>query len=193
MISPAEFASVANEVIRDVAGIEPALPEPFVAHALRHGVAVELIFTSETAEWFLQIAQEGQADPPFNLSDLLRITNCPEERWRPLVSLVTQDAEVACRVLVGAAEALQVFGAAYLAGERSAFAAARQTRSERAAAYTASINQAPAIELARLAWEGGDLATVVEALTPFRGSLPVDQDRRLAIAERRLAESGSDG
>jgi len=191
MITPDDFASIAMVAIGKLVPTAPSFSDPYVAQAVSGGILVQLQFAPSTGEWTFQLGQGGQADPLFEIPDLLRITNCPEHIWRPLSTVISQDPAAAHRVLLQASTALRTFGSAYLVGEDRAFAAARLDRSERAAAYTEEVNQGPAIGKANAAWAAGDLPGVVEALAPFRGHLPPNQERRLAYADRKMVEGNS--
>ena len=191
MIDEGEFASIAEIVLGHLTDVPVTHPREFFAQCESSGVVIRLVYVPQTGEWSLVLLQPAQGDPPFELPDLLRVTACPEPTWRPFGSVISQDADVAQRILLRATAALKTYGPEYLLGDDGAFLAARRVRSERASAFTASVNQAGAIREATAAWAAGDLNRVIETLTPFRGFLPSDQERRLSYAERKFSGSGA--
>lgn len=191
MISENAFASLAEVVLSELTNTPVTHPREFFAEAESNGTVIRLLYGPQTGEWSLVLLQPDQVDPPFELPDLLRVTPCPEQTWRVFRGVITQDGAVAQRILLDGAAALKRYGQAYLAADGDAFSAARRVRSERAADFTASVNQAGAIRQATEAWAAGDLNRVVETLAPFRGSLPSDQERRLSYAERKSSDVGT--
>jgi hypothetical protein len=144
------------------------------------------------AELSVWLQQPDQKDHPFEISDILRVTDCPEASWQRLTSTHTTDPTVAADLLDFAASCVQAFGEAFLRGDDRAFAEARARRSERAAAYTRVINLAPTLRAANEAWIAGDLRRVAEILGSVRDQLSDREARRLALAESRLGRGAED-
>ncbi len=193
MITPIEFERLAREALASL------LPDSTAKQtgdcmwtAASTGVVVTVEFEPASAELSLWLQQPDQEDQPFEISDILRVTDCPEVSWQRLTSTHTAEPSVAADLLDFATSCVQAFGTAFLHGDERAFAEARAHRSERAAAYTRGINLAPTLRAADDAWTGGDLRSVVEILGPLREQLSNREAKRLAFAESRLGRGTQD-
>lgn len=187
MITPKEFQRLAHEALASL------LPDSTAKRtgdcmwtAASTGVVATVEYEPALAELSLWLQQADQEDQPFEISDILRVTNCPEASWQRLVNTHTADPSVAADLLDFATSCVRAFGTAFLDGDERAFAEARVRRSERAAAYTGGINLAPTLRSAGEAWTARDLRRVVEILGPVREHLSDSEARRLAFAESRL-------
>lgn len=191
MISPHEFERLARVALASLLpGSTAEQAEDCRWIAASSGVVVVVDYEEALSELSLWLRQPDQLDHPFEVSDILRATDCPEASWQRLTSVHTTDPTVAAGLLDLAASCIQTFAEAFLRGDERAFAKARALRSERAAAYTRSINLAPTVRAADEAWVAGDFQRVVETLGPVRDHLSAREARRLAFAERRF-ESGT--
>ena len=142
--------------------------------------------TPRSRELTVGLRQQGQSDPPFGISDVLRVTACPEQEYERLMLVQTADPAVLERFLLAAWQLLINYGDQFLAGSPHAFDQARADRSRRAASYTASIDDAPILRAADEAWHDGDMSAVVTRLQPLQARLSKRDQRRLAYALRRL-------
>lgn len=188
MITPDDFNSIAAETIQTLVGSSPLEVRAYSAKSTNTGVVIQVVFRPDTGEWSLLLAQEHQSDPPFELADVLRVTDCPEATWRQTATVISHEVDVSRRVLVGAAQATWLYGGAYLSGDAGAFTVARKDRLKRASEYTNQVKLAPVIALADSAWRDGDLGRVIDLLSTHRSVLPPEQSRRLTFAERKLGD-----
>jgi hypothetical protein len=193
VISPYEFEGLAR------AALASLLPNSAAQQtgdcrwtAAAPGVEVTVDYEPALAELTVWLNQPNQKDHPFEISDILRATECPETSWQRLTSTHTTDPTVAADLLDFATSAIQAFGEPFLRGDERAFNDARARRSERAAAYTTGVNLAPTLRAAEEAWIAGDLRRVAEVLGSARDQLPNREARRLAFAESRLGRVAED-
>ncbi|SNS96847.1 hypothetical protein SAMN06309944_1574 [Micrococcales bacterium KH10] len=187
MIDDERFRAVADDVARRLlgTGIQKSKHFEYIAH--KQGVVIRLAYAPHTTEWAFLLSQEVQNDAPFEIADLLRVTECPVEIWSKFTPIITDNPVTGYQSLCERADALHTFGFRYLVGDPSAFAAARTDRSRRAKKYTEMINRAPVIAEAECAWRIGNMDEVVRLLSPYRGRLPLKEERRLTFAERKTS------
>lgn len=193
MISPHEFKRLACVALASLLPSSTAeQTDDYRWSAASPRVVVVVDYEEALAELSVWLRQPDQQDHPFEVSDILRATDCPEASWQRLTSIHTTDPTVAAELLDLVASYVQTFAGAFLRGDERAFAEARALRSERAAAYTRGINLAPTVRAANEAWAAGDLQRVVETLDPVRDHLSEREARRLSFAESRLERGTTD-
>lgn len=129
---------------------------------------------------------QGASEPPLELSDALRVTDCSPEDVRFVELIQTSDADVLGRLMERVSAVLRRCASGFLEGRRDAYTAARRLRSERAALYTAELHNRGALEAADAAWTEKDYGRVHDLLNPIRDSLDESHRRRLTFAEKRL-------
>jgi hypothetical protein len=125
-------------------------------------------------------------EPPLELPDALRATDCPASEVESVSLLQTQDVEPLQRLLGHVAEVLRRYAGRLLEGDRQSFDAARRIRTDGARAYTTQVVTAPAVAEADAAWQARNYGLVSEILRPLRNELDDTHRRRLTFAEKRL-------
>lgn len=126
------------------------------------------------------------SEPPLELADVLRATDCNVEDIGSVELIQTSDADALGRLLERAAALLRECAGRALGGGHDAFAVARAIRSERAPAYTAELRNRGALAEADAAWKEKDYGRVHDLLNPIRDSLRPSDRRRLEFAEKKL-------
>jgi hypothetical protein len=138
----------------------------------------------EVSIWLGELREDPE--PPLELADALRPTDCDAEDLRFAELIQTSDVETLSRLLEQASELLRAFAYQLLEGRHEAFVAARTMRSERAAAYTAELTSASVLEEADAAWARKEYSRVHDLLHPIKDTLDDYHRRRLEFAEKRI-------
>ena len=186
-VSEAEFQSMAERSIRELVSIQSSRFEHDGYSAKIASPEMLLCVTYDATRSFelnIRLSEVDQSDPPFELADILRVTDCPASEVARSELMQTANAEVVSRLMDRALRLLDGYGRALLAGDSLAFEVARSLRSARAKKYTEAVRTAPAREAAEIAWQGGDLARVHALLSPIADLLGERDLRRLAIAAK---------
>jgi hypothetical protein len=154
----------------------------------RSGTFVEVAYdarrSSEVSVWLGQTIFDRE--PPLELADVLRATECAEADAESVGLLQTRNESALGRLLARAANLLRECASDFLKGDRQAFATAFAIRSRRAADYTTEIANRPALDAADAAWAGKDYGRVHELLNPIRDTLGEAHRRRLEFVEKRM-------
>jgi len=146
-------------------------------------IGYDAVRSHEISIW---VGHGNDAEPPFELADVLRATGCDQE-YVDIVELMQTEDEVAlARLLQRAGNLLRAHGTAFLRAAEKAFANARGLRSGRAAEYTTRIQNRCVLEAADTAWMDRDYGRVHELLNPIRASLGRTHRRRLDFVAKKL-------
>ena len=193
MITAEGFRSVVAESSAPLGCVAiPNVVAPFVFEFVIGSVIIEAAYdASRSGELMVTLRQESQTDPAFELADVLRVTECPMEEYHRYELMQPLDEQVLARLLRSAFGSIAKHGSEFLAGSPNAFERARQDRSERAATFTHSVNDARRLQAANTAWAVGDMAGVVEELQPIHERLTARDERRLAYALRQREKPSS--
>jgi hypothetical protein len=192
MIDKTSFADVAHRTLGvglESYGFKPAGEEAFRVRFEKPSASyVEVTYdASRSHEVSIWLGESPAGpEPPLELADALRATDCDMEDIEFAELIQTADADALGRLLERAAELLRRCANRFLEDEHDAFAAARALRSERAAEYTAQLQNRGILEAADTAWEKQDYGRVHDLLNPIRDSLDDAHRRRLGFAEKRL-------
>jgi hypothetical protein len=133
--------------------------------------------------------EDASGEPPLELPDALRATDCPAADVESVRLIQAHEVDPIERLLVHVADVIGKWAAPFLEGDHEWFDAARRFRADRARAYTTRIANAPAIAKADTAWQARDYEAVCEILRPIRSELGHKHHRRLVFAERKLDEA----
>lgn len=191
MISSADFEQMVESSVGKLLtaeGFRRVDELPFRIRYERGALFVDVEYeTSRSRELTIWLADaDRNGEPPLTLSDALRATDCDAEAIERVARSQTGDAAFLGRLLFDARDLLFTFGQPFLNGDESAFARARQIRSDRARSYTAGLRHRPVLEAADAAWQAKDYGRVHDLLNPIRDSLDESHRRRLTFAEKRL-------
>lgn len=191
MINEATFADVVRRVMGSALepyGYELAnaggfrlrfeTPDSYVA------VTYDASRSHEVSIWLGELPED--AEPPLELADALRATDCGVEDIRFAELIQTSDVKALSRLLEQASQLLREFAYQLLEGRHDAFVAARAMRSERAAEYTEELRNASVLEEADAAWARKEYGRVHDLLNPIKDTLDDSRRRRLEFAEKRL-------
>jgi hypothetical protein len=191
MIDEATFEDIVHRTVGSVLelyGYEPMKSDGFRARFEKPASYVEVMYDAarshEVSIWLGEVPIDGE--PPLELADVLRATDCGAEDVKFAELIQTADADALGRLLDRAAQLLRQCAGRFLADGRDAFGAARALRSERAAAYTAGLRNRQALDAADEAWESKDYGQVHDLLNPIRDALGESHRRRLEFAEKKL-------
>jgi hypothetical protein len=191
MISMADFEQMVKSSVGELLtaeGFRRGEGLPFRIRYERGALFVDIEYeTSRSRELTIWLGDaDRNGEPPLTLPDALRATGCGAEAIERIARSQTGDPAFLERLLNDARELLSRFGQPFLRGDDSAFARAREIRSERARAYTAELQTRPVLEAADSAWQAKDYGRVHDLLNPMRDSLDESHRRRLRFAEKRL-------
>lgn len=180
-------AGSAFEFVRSEFGYNLVLSEGYELR-YEHGerfvvVAYDAARSHELTLW---VGDIGDGEPPLELADVLRASQCPEDDVDAVALMQTSDEFVLARLLGQAASALRACGSALLKGDAEAFGGAKRLRSQRAAEYTREINNRGILDEADCAWRARDYPRVRELLAPIRDSLSRTHAKRLEYVETKL-------
>lgn len=139
--------------------------------------------STEVSIW---VGDDNEAEPPLELVDALRATGCGPQALQGLDLMQTSDPDELGRMLRRACRMLVECGESFVAGDPSAFRAARALRSQRAKDYTRETRNRSTLERADVAWSDRDYGQVHDLLNPIRDSLDSKYRRRLEFAGKRL-------
>jgi hypothetical protein len=128
----------------------------------------------------------ANTEPPLELADVLRATDCGSDDIRFAELIQTSDVAALRQLLERASLLLRKCASDFLEDGPQALDRARALRSERAAAYTAEIRNRPVLEAADAAWAEKEYGRVHDLLYPIRDTLGESHRRRLAFAERKV-------
>jgi hypothetical protein len=191
MIDEATFADIVRRTVGGALrpyGYEPTTPDGFRARFEKPASFVEVTYdagrSQEVSIWLGELPADGE--PPLELADVLRATDCSPEDVKFVELIQTSDADALGRLLDRAAQMLRECADRFLGDGRDAFDAARALRSERAAAYTAGLRNREVLKAADAAWEAKDYGRVHDLLNPIRDALGESHRRRLEFAEKKF-------
>lgn len=196
MITPGQFVGLVDRTLGPVLsqrGFMMVPTEDFSVAFRRPPVSVQSRYEPGSHALTIWLsARDDDGEPPLELADALRATDCPAEEINFVSLMQSGEPEAAGRILTRAAGVLEECATGYLDGDLALFERARAIRLQRARAYTAEVTSAPALAEADRAWHAHDYERVREVLAPVREALDVTHRRRLEFAERRLeAAEGS--
>lgn len=139
--------------------------------------------SNEVSIWLDELP--AHTEPPLELADVLRATDCGSNDIRFAELIQTTDAVALRRLLARAAQLVRDCATPFLDDGRESFDTARELRSRRAAAYTARMRNRPVFEAADAAWAEKEYDRVYDLLNPIRSSIDEPHLRRLEFAERK--------
>jgi hypothetical protein len=191
MITPTQFIDVVDRVLGPVLstkGFALVATDDFTVEFRGASALLVVRYEERSHELSLWLSnyEDDSGEPPLELPDALRATDCPASDVDSVGLIQTHEVEPLQRLLSHVAEVIAKCATRFLEGDRASFDAARRIRAERARAYTAQVVNAPAIAEADSAWQARDYALVCEMLRPIRDELDDTHRRRLAFAESRL-------
>jgi hypothetical protein len=191
MIDEVTFEQVVRRKVGgvlDAYGFEPTSASGFRVRFEKPATYVEVIYDAsrshEVSIWRGESSDDRE--PPLELADVLRATDCSAEDIEFAELIQTSDADGRSRLLERASRLLRQCAGLFLTDGRSAFAAARALRSARAAAYTTEVRNRGVLDAADAAWKKKDYGRVHDLLDPIRDSLGEPHRRRLDFAEKKL-------
>jgi hypothetical protein len=160
------------------------------AYAVRFekpGAFVEITFDAgRSRELDVWVGRVDGPEPPLELADVVRATDCPPETVDDVQLMQARDSEVLVHLLDRALAVLDTCGRDFLRGDPDAFARAKALRSARSVEPNRQARTAPYVADADRAWERKDYRTVHALLEPIRNDLDATHRRRLDFAARRL-------
>ena len=169
-------------------GYEPTEQGGFQLRFQKESSFVEVTYdaarSQELSIWLGELPVD--AEPPLELADVLRASECNADDIRFAELIQASDADALERLMRRAADLLLGCASKFLADGHDAFRAARQLRSERAAEYTRGLRDRAVLEASDVAWTNRDYGRVHDLLNPIKDSLDHSHRRRLAFAEKRL-------
>jgi hypothetical protein len=191
MIDERHFASLVHRTLGAALkayGYNPAGGNAFRVRFEKPSSFVEVTYDAGRSQELSIWLGESPTDPepPLELADVLRASECDADDIRFAELIQTSDADALERLLGRAADLLRGCASQLLADGHDAFAAARRLRSERAAEYTAELRNRTVLEAADVAWKQQDYGRVHDLLNPIRDSVGESHRRRLTFAEKRL-------
>jgi hypothetical protein len=191
MIDERHFAALVQRTLGaalDAYGYKPAGVDAFRVLFQKPSSFVEVTYdaarSQEVSIWFGELPTAPE--PPLELADVLRVSDCDADDIRSAELIQTSDADALERLLDRVVNLLRGCANQFLADGHDAFAAARRLRSERAAEYTAELRNRTIVKAADVAWTTKDYGRVHDLLNPIRDSLGESHRRRLTFAEKRL-------
>ena len=168
-------------------GFGPAHVDDYTVRFEKPGAFVEITFDARRSrELDVWVGRMDDPEPPLELADVLRATDCAPERVEGVQLMQASEPEVLSRLLDRAFEALDACAQDFLRGDVDSFARAKEIRSARAREYTRQVRTSPDVTAADLAWQRKDYRTVHALLDPIRDELDDTHLRRLDFASRRL-------
>jgi hypothetical protein len=191
MIDDRDFAGLVRRTLGaalEAYGYKLADVEAFRVRFLKPSSFVEVSYDAARSQELSIWLGESPTDPepPLELADALRASNCDADDVRFAELMQTSNADALERLLERAANLLRECAEQLLAGDHDAFDAARRLRSERAAEYTAELRNRPILQAADVAWKKKDYGRVHDLLNPIRDSIGESHRRRLTFTEKRL-------
>jgi hypothetical protein len=191
MITPVQFIDIVDRTLGpglSARGFAMVAPDDFNVEF--RGASASLVVryeerSHELSVWLVDF-KDDSGEPPLELPDALRATDCPPSDVESVSLIQAHEVEPLQRLLGHVAGAIGKCAATFLEGDHRSFAAARGIRADRAHAYTAEVVNAPAIAEADSAWQARDYQQVCKLLRPIREALDDTHRRRLAFAEGRL-------
>jgi hypothetical protein len=158
MITPAEFVDIVDRALVPVLSTKRfamVATDDFTVEF--RGPSAWLVATyeersHEACVWLSELADDS-GEPPLQLPDALRATDCPASEVEAISLIQAHDVEPLQRLLGRVAEAIGNYAGPFLEGDQRRFDAARRIRADRARAYTAQLVNAPAIAEADTAWQ----------------------------------------
>lgn len=194
MITPAQFIDAVDRTLNPVLsakGFAMVATDDFTVEF--RGAAASLVVRYEQRSHELSVwlsdFEDDSGEPPLELPDALRATDCPSSDVDSVSLIQTHEVEPLERLLGRVADVIGKCATAFLAGDPRSFEAARRIRADRARAYTAKVVNAPAITEADSAWQARDYEQVCKLLRPIRDDLDDTHRRRLAFAESKLEKT----
>jgi hypothetical protein len=195
MITPAQFIDIVDRALGPLLstrGFAMVATDDFTVAFRSPSVSLLVRYDERAHELsvWLSDVEDDSGEPPLELPDALRATDCSpsDVEWVSLIQ--AHDVEPLERLLGRVAEVIERCAAPFLEGDRRSFDSARRTRAARARAYTAEVVNAPAIAEADKAWQARNYELVCEMLRPIRDELDDTHRRRLAFAESKLEKAG---
>jgi hypothetical protein len=194
MITPVQFIDTVDRALGPVLspkGFAMVATDDFTVEFRGASAALVVRYEERSHELSVWLSdfQDASGEPPLELPDALRATDCPPSDVESVSLIQTHEVEPLERLLGHVAEVIGKCAAPFLEGDRRSFDAARGIRAERARAYTARVVSAPAIAEADSAWQARDYEQVCKILRPLRGELDDTHRRRLAFAESKLEKT----
>lgn len=191
MIDERAFADLAHRTLGAALqsyGYQAAGADPFRLRFQKPSSYLEVSYdASRSQEVSIWLGESPTGpEPPLELADVLRATDCDADDVRFAELIQTSDADALGRLLDRAADLLRRCAKQFLEDGHDAFTAARRLRSEHAAEYTAELRNRGLLEAADAAWQKRDYGRVHDSLNPIRDSLGDSHRRRLTFAEKRL-------
>jgi hypothetical protein len=194
VITPAEFVDLVDRALvplLSAKGFEMVATGDFNVEF--RGAAASLVVRYEQRSHELSVwlsdFEDDSGEPPLELPDALRATDCPSSDVDSVSLIQTPEVEPLQRLLGRVADMIGKYATAFLEGDRRSFDAARRIRADRARAYSARVVNAPAIAQADAAWQARDYEQVCKLLRPIRDDLDDTRRRRLAFAESKLEKT----
>jgi hypothetical protein len=190
MITPAEFVDIVDRALVPVLsqeGFALVATEDFAVEFRGPSASLAVSYEERSHELsvWLSAIEDDSGEPPLELADALRATDCPDSEVEAISLIQAHDAAPLQRLLGRVAEVIENHAGPFLEGDRRAFDAGRRIRADRARAYTARVVDAPAIAEADTAWQARNYELVCQILRPIGDQLDETHRRRLAFAESR--------
>lgn len=191
MITPAQFIDIVDRALGPVLtpkGFAMVATDDFAVEFRKPPTLLLVRYEERSHELsvWLSDGADDSGEPPLELADALRATDCPASEVKSVSLIQAHDVEPLQRLIGHVAEVIAKCAIPFLEGDERSFDEARRIRADRARAYTAQVVNAPAIAEADTAWQGRDYGRVCKLLRPIREELDDTHLRRLAFAESKL-------
>lgn len=192
MISPDQFTDLIDRRLGELFGefgLEEVGGEDF--HLRFAGALVFVIVayepdrSHELTIWIGRV--DDDAEPPLELADALRATDCPPDQIEALTLMQSADPDALERMLDRAGRLIPEYATPFPRGDDAAFAQAWRIRSDRASLYTNQLATGQVIADADKAWNDGDYLGVYRGLRPIEETLDRTHRRRLEFAQEQIA------